>query len=157
MAQAIYREWFVHFRFPGHKKAKRVPSPLGPIPEGWEARKLGDECEIVMGQSPKSEFYNQQGEGLPFHHGVTDFGPHFPTDRVYCTVENRIAEAGDILFSVRAPVGRINVTLSRIIIGRGLGAIRNRRGNQTFTLHQLKERFSEEDTIVPFGMRGYGV
>ncbi len=147
MAQAIYREWFVHFRFPGHKKAKLVPSPLGPIPEGWEARKLGDECEIVMGQSPKSEFYNEHGKGLPFHQGVTDFGPHFPTDRVYCTVENRIAEAGDILFSVRAPVGRINVTLSRMIIGRGLCAIRNRRGNQTFTLHQLKERFSEEDTI----------
>ncbi len=147
MAQAIYREWFVHFRFPGHKKVKLVNSPLGPIPEGWEAKKLGEVCDIVMGQSPKSEFYNEQGEGLPFHQGVTDFGPHFPNDRVYCTVQNRIAEAGDILFSVRAPVGRINVTLKRIVIGRGLCAIRNRKGNQGFTLHQLKERFAEEDTM----------
>jgi type I restriction enzyme S subunit len=84
---------------------------------------------------------------LPFHQGVTDFGPHFPNDRVYCTVQNRIAEAGDILFSVRAPVGRINVTRKRIVIGRGLCAVRNRQGNQAFTLHQLKERFAEEDTI----------
>ena len=147
MAQAIYREWFVHFRFPGHKKVKLVPSPLGAIPEGWEAKKLGEVCDIVMGQSPKSEFYNEQGDGLPFHQGVTDFGLHFPEDRVYCTVQNRIAEAGDILFSVRAPVGRINVTLGRIVIGRGLCAIRNQKRNQVFTLHQLKERFAEEDTM----------
>jgi type I restriction enzyme S subunit len=147
MAQAIYREWFVHFRFPGHKKVRLVNSPLGPIPESWEAKKLGEVCDIVMGQSPKSEFYNEQGEGLPFHQGVTDFGPHFPIDRVYSTMQNRIAEAGDILFSVRAPVGRINVTLKRIVIGRGLCAIRNRQGHQVFTLHQLKERFAEEDTM----------
>ncbi len=147
MAQAIYREWFVHFRFPGHEKVKLVNSPVGQIPAGWETKNLGDVCGIVMGQSPKSEFYNERGEGLPFHQGVTDFGLNFPEDRVYCTVQNRIAECGDILFSVRAPVGRINVTLKRIVIGRGLCAIRNRQGNQTFTLHQLKERFAEEDTM----------
>ncbi len=147
MAQALYREWFIHFRFPGHEKVKMVDSPLGPIPEDWEVKKLGGVCEIVMGQSPKSEFYNEKGEGLPFHQGVTDFGPQYPTDRVYCTVQNRIAEAGDILFSVRAPVGRINVANKRIVVGRGLSAIRSRSGNQSFTLYQLKERFKEEDTM----------
>ena len=100
-----------------------------------------------MGQSPKSEFYNETGEGLPFHQGVTDFGQRFPTDRVYCTVQKRIAEAGDILFSVRAPVGRINVANKKIVIGRGLSAIRSKSGDQAFVLQQLKDKFQEEDTI----------
>jgi type I restriction enzyme S subunit len=147
MAQAIYREWFVNFRFPGHEKVGMVDSPLGLIPEGWEIRTLADMCTVVMGQSPKSEYYNDKGEGLPFHQGVKDFGPRFPTDRLYCTVQNRVAEAGDILFSVRAPVGRINLTTKKIVIGRGLCAIRCKSGNQVFTFQQLKDRFQEEDSM----------
>ena len=147
MAGTIYREWFVEFRFPGHENVKMVESELGLIPDGWEVKQLGDMCNVVMGQSPKSKFYNELGEGLPFHQGVTDFGDRFPTDRVYCTIQNRIANPGDILFSVRAPVGRINVADKKIVIGRGLSAIRSRSGNQTFLLQQLKDRFQEEDTI----------
>jgi type I restriction enzyme, S subunit len=147
MAQTLYREWFVHFRFPGHEKVKMVDSPLGKIPEGWVVKNLGEVCQIVMGQSPKSEFYNETGEGLPFHQGVTDFGERFPTDRVYCTVLNRIAEAGGILFSVRAPVGRINITNKKIVIGRGLCAIRSSTGNQAFAFQQLKDKFKEEDLM----------
>ena len=147
MAQALYREWFVKFRFPGHEEVRLVDSPLGKIPEGWEVRRLADTCSLVMGQSPKSEFYNTAGDGLPFHQGVTDFGSRFPKDRVYCTVENRIAEAGDILFSVRAPVGRINIANKRIVVGRGLSAIHSLTDSQWFTFHQLKERFKEEDIM----------
>ncbi len=104
-------------------------------------------CHVLMGLSPKSEFYNQIGEGLPFHQGVTDFGERFPTDRVYCTVQKRIAEVGDILFSVRAPVGRINVGNKKIVIGRGLSAIRSKSGDQVFMLQQLKDKFQTEDTM----------
>jgi len=147
MAQAIYREWFVNFRFPGHEKVKMVKSNTGMIPEGWEVKMLGDICTIVMGQSPKSEFYNEDGNGLPFHQGVTGFGDRFPTDRIYCTVQNRIAEAGDILFSVRAPVGRINIANKKMVIGRGLCAIRSRRGNQSFVFQQLRDKFQETDTM----------
>ena len=147
MAQSLYREWFVHFRFPGHEKKRLVESAVGLVPEGWEVVKLGDRCSIVMGQSPSSQFYNEVGEGLPFHQGVTDFGSHFPTDRMYCTVANRIAEARDILFSVRAPVGRINIANKKIVIGRGLAAIRSKTGNQDFVFQQLKELFQEEDII----------
>jgi type I restriction enzyme, S subunit len=100
-----------------------------------------------MGQSPESQFYNNRGDGLPFHQGVTDFGPRFPVDRMYCTVMNRIAERGDILFSVRAPVGRINISTKKIVIGRGLCAIRSRREYQSFLFQQLKERFREEDSM----------
>ncbi len=147
MARTIYREWFVHFRFPGHEKVKLIDSALGRIPERWEVKRLADVCDIVMGQSPKSEFYNDRGEGLPFHQGVTDFGERFPVDRVYCTAENRIAEEGDILFSVRAPVGRLNISTKRIVIGRGLCAIRSKTGHQPFMFMQLKEKFQVEDAI----------
>ena len=147
MAQTLYREWFVHFRFPGHENAPMVESELGPIPRRWKVKRLGEMCNVLMGQSPKSEFYNEIGEGLPFHQGVTDFGQRFPTDRVYCTVQKRIAEIGDILFSVRAPVGRINLANKKIIIGRGLSAIRSKSSDQAFILQQLKDRFQEEDTM----------
>ena len=147
MAQALYREWFVHFRYPGYEQDALVESALGAIPEGWGVVRLGDICFVTMGQSPSSEFYNANGDGLPFHQGVTNFGSRYPTDRMYCTVEGRIAQAGDILFSVRAPVGRINIADKKIVIGRGLSAIRSRNGTQAFLFYQLKEQFQEEDSI----------
>ena len=147
MARTIYREWFVEFRFPGHEQVPMVESELGLIPQGWEVRQLGEMCHVIMGLSPKSEFYNETGDGLSFHQGVTDFGKRFPTDRVYCTIQKRIAQADDILFSVRAPVGRINIADKKIVIGRGLSAIRSKSGNQAFLLQQLKDRFQEEDTM----------
>jgi type I restriction enzyme, S subunit len=147
MARLLYREWFVNFRFPGHEKVPLVDSPLGPIPKGWEVRKLKDICDLTMGQSPKSEFYNEAGDGLPFHQGVSDFGDRFPTDRLFCTVEGRIAETGDILFSVRAPVGRMNIADKKIVIGRGLSAIRHKDGHQGFLWEQLRSRFIEDDMM----------
>jgi type I restriction enzyme, S subunit len=66
---------------------------------------------------------------------------------VFCTVENRIAEKGDILFSVRAPVGRLNISTKKIVIGRGLCAIRSKTGNQAFVFQQMKEQFQEDDMI----------
>ena len=135
LAQALYREWFVHFRFPGHEKVRLVDSPLGKIPEGWHHKTLIEMAGITMGQSPKSIYYNLDRKGLPFHQGVRDFGSRFPSHKVYCTVQNRLAEPGDILFSVRAPVGRINIAKDRIIIGRGLAAIRSRFGQQLSLIH----------------------
>ncbi len=147
MAQNLYREWFVKFRFPGHAKVHMVDSPLGKIPEGWDVRRLSDVCNLVMGQSPKSEFYNEEGKSLPFHQGVTDFGNRFPKTRLYCSVKSRLAAAGDILFSVRAPVGRINIAPTEMVIGRGLSAIRHSAGFQWFAFHLLKEKFKEEDSM----------
>jgi type I restriction enzyme, S subunit len=147
MAQSLYREWFVHFRFPGREAAQFIDSELGQIPQGWEVKKLKEVCVLTMGQSPKSEFYNDRGEGTPFHQGVTNFGDYFPTDRLFSTEENRFAEDGDVLFSVRAPVGRINVANKRIVIGRGVSAIRERNGHQDFLLFQLKHLFQKEDSM----------
>lgn len=147
MAQALYREWFVHFRFPGHEKVHFIDSPLGEIPEGWKEKELADVCFLTMGQSPKSKYYNTDGTGLPFHQGVAYFGNRFPKERLYCSVMERIAEKGDILFSVRAPVGRINIADRKIIIGRGLCAIRHKAHSQWYIFHLLKDLFIEEDII----------
>ena len=142
-AQLLYREWFVHFRFPGHE---HVPLTDG-LPEGWERRTLLDLAEVVMGQSPKSQFYNDAGNGLPFHQGVTNYGFRFVGHRTYSTMVTKIAEAGDILVSVRAPVGRINITRDKIVLGRGLSAVRSRTGHQSFLFYALKNHFYAEDII----------
>jgi type I restriction enzyme S subunit len=147
MARSIYREWFVKFRFPGHEQVQMVDSELGLIPEGWEVKNLSEICEIIMGLSPKSEFYNENAEGLPLHQGVTNFGAWFPTDKVYTTTITRLAKIGDILFSVRAPVGRINIANKTIVIGRGICAIRSKTGKQNFVLQQLKDKFYEDNLM----------
>ncbi|MDE2058436.1 MAG: restriction endonuclease subunit S [candidate division NC10 bacterium] len=139
----LYREWFVRLRFPGHE---HTPITNG-VPEGWERLRLSELAEITMGQSPESRYYNEDGEGLPFHQGVTDFGDRFVTHRIYSTALNRIAESGDILCSVRAPVGRLNVTLDKIVIGRGLAALRSKTGHQALLLQQLRAYFFKEDLI----------
>lgn len=85
---------------------------------------LADVTTVFMGQSPPSSAYNSKGDGLPFFQGKTDFGDVFPRVRMYCTQPTRIAEPGDILISVRAPVGPTNINVVRSCIGRGLSAIR---------------------------------
>ena len=142
-ARQLYREWFVRLRFPGHE---HTPIKNG-LPEGWERKTLGELAEITMGQSPESKFYNDFGEGLPFHQGVADYGERFVTNRIYTTALNRLAYAGDILCSVRAPVGRLNITLENIVIGRGLAAIHSRTGNQSLLYFQLRNHFFKEDLI----------
>ena len=142
-ARRLYREWFVHLRFPGHES---VPVKDG-VPEGWAKLPLGDVAEITMGQSPESKYYNTDGDGLPFHQGVSDFGHRFVKHEAYTKQATRIAEAGDILCSVRAPVGRLNFTRDKIAIGRGLSAMRSRTGHQSLLFYQLDALFVEEDMI----------
>lgn len=142
-ARMLYREWFVHFRFPGHEHVKIIDG----LPEEWERRTLIDFAEVVMGQSPESKFYNEAGDGLPFHQGVTDYGFRYVTHRTWSTAVTRLGQAGDIILSVRAPVGRINLTRDNIVLGRGLSAIRSRSGHQSFLFYALKNHFYAEDII----------
>jgi len=143
MAEEIYREWFVRFRFPGWQEAEFEKG----LPANWQTSGLGQIAKFVMGQSPKSEFYNRNGDGLPFHQGVGTFGKRFPTNEVYCSVTGREAKAGDVLFSVRAPVGRLNIALEYMMIGRGLAAVRHRSGCQSYLYYLLSTAFSNEDII----------
>jgi type I restriction enzyme S subunit len=107
------------------------------LPKGWRWAKLGENnvAEVIMGQSPPSSSYNTAGDGLPFYQGKADFGDTSPTPTVWCSKPIKIAELGDILLSVRAPVGPTNVTSERCCIGRGLAAIRGKRNALTLYLY----------------------
>jgi type I restriction enzyme, S subunit len=94
------------------------------LPDGWETKRLDEIADIVMGQSPPGSSYNEHGEGQPFFQGKTEFGEVHPTVRKYTTAGTKFAKAGDILMSVRAPVGPTNIADIDCVIGRGLAAIR---------------------------------
>lgn len=143
MAQRLYKEWFVDLRFPGYETTPIINN----LPQGWEEKTLSEFADVIMGQSPKSEFYNEKKEGLPFHQGVGSYGRRFVIDDVYSTLFTRIAEAGSILFSVRAPVGRLNLTKNRVVIGRGLSAMNHKSGYQSFLFYLLKERFFKDNLV----------
>lgn len=104
----------------------------------WKKVKLCEIAEIVMGQSPKSEFYNSEQNGLPFFQGCTDFGELYPKTRVWSTAFNKIAEREDVLMSVRAPVGDLNIAREKCVIGRGLCALRTKLDNDRFLYYLLK-------------------
>jgi type I restriction enzyme S subunit len=142
-AEETYREWFVRFRFPEYKKAEFEKG----YPKKWLEKNLDDIAHMLMGQSPKSEFYNDKKEGLPFHQGVGTYGDRHPNSNVYCSVDGRTANEGDILFSVRAPVGRLNIANEKMIIGRGLAALSHRKGCNSYLYYLLKVAFSNEDII----------
>ncbi len=80
-AQRLHREWFVDLRFPGYEATPVVDG----MPEGWKELALSQIADVVMGQSPKSEYYNQSGEGLPFHQGVGSYGNRFVINNTYTT------------------------------------------------------------------------
>ena len=94
------------------------------LPDGWETKRLDEIADRVMGQSPPGRSYNEHGEGQPFFQGKTEFGEVHPTVRKYTTAGTKFAKAGDILMSVRAPVGPTNIADIDCVIGRGLAAIR---------------------------------
>lgn len=113
--------------------------PTADMPKNWGRAKLGEIFYLEMGQSPNSESYNSRRDGLPFYQGKTDFGPFVPTPRVWCSNPNKIAEVGDVLLSVRAPVGPTNYATEKCCIGRGLAAVRPLGGMQTeFVLWWLR-------------------
>jgi type I restriction enzyme S subunit len=94
------------------------------LPQGWARTELGAIAELIMGQSPPSNTYNSEGKGLPFYQGKAEFGHLFPEPAKHCSRPIKVAEEGDILVSVRAPVGPSNLCREKSCIGRGLAAIR---------------------------------
>lgn len=148
MVKTLYDYWFVQFDFPD-QNGKPYKSSGGKlvynqdlkreIPEGWGVEKLGDIANITMGQSPKGTSYNEVGEGMLFFQGSTDFGWRFPVVRQYTTEPSRIAEEDDILLSVRAPVGTLNIADTRCCIGRGLAAINSKVGVNSYIFNVMQD------------------
>lgn len=91
--------------------------------ERWPQVRLGDVCTITMGQSPESSSYNDRGDGLPFYQGNADFGNLHPTTRYWCSRPKKLADINDVLISVRAPIGAVNLAVEKCCIGRGLASI----------------------------------
>lgn len=106
---------------------------------------LLEACDFTMGQSPSSDTYNNSGNGLPFYQGNADFGKRSPAPRVWCSAPKKTASEGDILISVRAPIGAINIASERCCIGRGLAAIEPKSGivARDYLEHYLRFRRPE--------------
>lgn len=147
MAKTFYDYWFVQFDFPDkngnpykssggemvyHTELKRE------IPKGWEIKKLVEIANITMGQSPNSNSYNEEGKGTIFFQGCSDFNWRYPTVRQYTTEPSRIAKEGDILLSVRAPVGTMNLANFDCCIGRGLAALNSKNNVNSFLFYVMK-------------------
>ncbi|NQP20063.1 restriction endonuclease subunit S [Streptococcus suis] len=164
MAKTLYDYWFVQFDFPD-ENGKPYKSYGGKmvyndqlkreIPEGWGVKQLGEICNIVMGQSPSGTSYNEIGEGIVFYQGSTDFGWRYPNVRQFTTAPTRYANENDILLSVRAPVGTLNIANETCCIGRGLAAINSKSGYNSFLFQQMqlyKKEFQLRDaTGTTFG------
>lgn len=166
IAQALFKSWFVDFDPVRAKQQGSAPqgmdaataalfpdsfeeSELGEVPKGWRVSSVGASFVLTMGQSPPGDTYNVNGEGMPFYQGRTDFGFRFPTQRVFCTEPTRLAQAGDILVSVRAPVGDVNMALEQCCLGRGVAGLRHPQGFNSFVFYStrlLRQRFDVFDT-----------
>ena len=111
--------------------------------------KLADVCTLTMGQSPSSNSYNEIGNGIPFFQGNADFGEEAPVPRVWCTDPKKTAEGGDLLISVRAPIGAVNMAVERCCIGRGVAAIHPNDDSISvdFLKHQLLSKRRELETM----------
>ncbi|MBR3001278.1 MAG: restriction endonuclease subunit S [Oscillospiraceae bacterium] len=135
MVELLYDYWFVQFDFPD-ENGKPYKSSGGKmvwndelkreIPAEWEVKQLSEVFDITMGSSPSGESLNTDGNGIEFYQGSTDFGDLYPSIRVYTTSPVRFAKAQDVLMSVRAPVGDMNIAMNDCCIGRGLAAIHHK-------------------------------
>lgn len=170
MAKALFKSWFVDFDVV-RAKQKGLPkadimreyhltedlydlfpssfadSSLGPIPSGWDVKPLSKIAVLTMGQSPAGTTYNETGEGLPFYQGRTDFAFRFPKKRMYCSAPTRIAEKGDILISVRAPVGDLNMANETCCIGRGVASIRSNISKDSFLYYAMLSAQTQFDVF----------
>ena len=126
---------------------------LAKASDDWTQGVLSDIADITMGQSPSSDSYNEEGIGTIFYQGRAEFGTRFPSQRLCTTQPKRMACENDVLMSVRAPVGDLNVAREDCCIGRGLASIRSKDNHQSFVLYtmfalQLElDKFNGEGTV----------
>ena len=113
-------------------------SELGEIPQGWSISTIEQSFKVVMGQSPKGDTYNENKEGALFYQGRAEFGWRFPSPRLYTTEPKRMASKGDVLMSVRAPVGDLNIAIGDCCVGRGLCSLLHNSDSTAFSYYLLK-------------------
>ena len=145
LSQTEYQElWEIADAFPSELVEN---AEFGEVPKGWEISTIGESYNVIMGQSPSGETYNEQGNGTLFYQGRAEFGWRFPTPRLFTPNPKRMAKSNDILMSVRAPVGDLNVALENCCIGRGLCALSHKSGEFSFGFYQMKNLKSVLDVF----------
>lgn len=146
-AQDIYDYWFVQYDFPDENgnpyrasggKMVWNDALKCEIPDGWGDSHLGKYFKVIMGQSPPGSSLNDCGIGTEFYQGATYFGRFFPANSSWSTEPSRFAQEGDVLLSVRAPVGKWNIALNPCAIGRGLSAISPSSGGLFYLLGTIR-------------------
>jgi type I restriction enzyme S subunit len=134
ISQTLFNHWFIDFGpYDEFKQTK-----IGDIPEGFEIKKIQEFADITLGNSPKSEYYNENGEGLPFFQGSKNFGLRYPEVERWCNKEKKVAQEDDVLISIRAPVGDVNRAKQKCVVGRGVTALRMQDHSNDFLYHLLK-------------------
>jgi type I restriction enzyme S subunit len=159
LAQTLFNRWFIDFNFPDENGnpykdsgGKMIPSELGEVPEGWKVGNFEEDgFYLTMGQSPSGSSYNETGTGTLFFQGRSEFGWRFPTPRLHTTEPSRMAHEGDILLSVRAPVGDINLAMRACCVGRRLCAMSHHL--RSYALYKVKsltrffDQYNQEGTV----------
>ena len=140
-----------------------MKTEIGLIPTDWNVFDLSDTsvASLIMGQSPPSSTYNKKEDGVPFMQGKAEFGSIFPSPEKWCKKPSRLAETNDVLISVRAPVGDVNIAPFRCGIGRGLAAVRAKEKTLPYFvfyyLQFAKKRLEDEGTGSTFKAINKGV
>lgn len=106
--------------------------------DNWKECTIGDIADITMGQSPESSYYNSNKQGMPFLQGNRTFGFKYPVFDTYTTYVTKEAQKDDVIMSVRAPVGELNIASEKLCLGRGVCSIRMKNGEQMFLYYLLK-------------------
>ncbi len=131
------------------------------VPEEWEVKVFSDVAKINMGQSPDSEFINENQEGMAFLQGNADFGEIYPQECYWVTEPKKVANKGDVLISVRAPVGDMNLADKKYCIGRGLASITIDKIDSTYGFYALfqerrqLDRLSQGSTFLAIGKNDF--
>jgi type I restriction enzyme, S subunit len=123
----------------------------------WVSAKLTAIADLIMGQSPPSSSYNHEEDGLPFFQGNKDFGEKYPTKTIFTNTPKKISFKGDVLVSVRAPIGDVNLTPEKCCIGRGLAALRPKNGFDSLLLYYLIRHIQHELEEVGTGSTFKGI
>jgi type I restriction enzyme, S subunit len=133
---------------PGYKIEKLRFGYTEEIPDDWNEKSLDFFLDVNMGQSPPSASYNFVEDGVPFIQGVSEFRTLNPEIAVWCTEPKKIAEKDEILFSVRAPVGKMNISTSKMCIGRGISALKPKKNAILMYCYYLLQQYIHR--FIPF-------
>lgn len=151
LSQTLFKRWFIDFEFPNEKGqpykssgGEMIESELGDIPKNWVVNSLSNIAEIVMGQSPKSDTYNNEKIGLPLLNGATDFRNRMLSPSKYTSDAKKIGCQGDYVFGVRATIGLVTELDDTYAIGRGSGIAKALYPEQKEYLYEILNKAFDE-------------